>query len=89
MTVAFAHCEPGTPLLVDGNREPYFAQGGPLAMGNFAGLPALVAPAGHDEDGLPIGVQLMGPQWSEARLFGICRALESGKVLPGFKPPPL
>jgi amidase len=89
MTVAFAHCEPGAPLLVDGIPAPYFAQGGPLAMGNFAGLPALVAPAGQDQDGLPIGVQIMGPQWSEARLLQICRALESAKVLPGFKPPPL
>jgi Asp-tRNA(Asn)/Glu-tRNA(Gln) amidotransferase A subunit family amidase len=81
--------EPGAPLLVDGIPAPYFAQGGPLAMGNFAGLPALVAPAGQDEDSLPIGVQIMGPHWSEVWLLRICRALESAKVLPGFKPPPL
>ena len=40
MTVAFPHCEPGAPLSVDGKRVPYFGQGGVLAMGNLAGLPA-------------------------------------------------
>jgi len=88
MTAAFPHCEPGAPLTVDGKRVPYFGQGAVLAMGNLAGLPALVAPAGQDDDGLPIGVQIVGPQWSEMRLLEICRTLESVQALPGFQPPP-
>jgi amidase len=88
MTTAFPHGEPGAPLTVDGKRAPYFGQGAVLAMGNLAGLPALVAPAGQDDEGLPIGVQIVGPQWSEMRLLEICRTLESVQALPGFQPPP-
>ena len=88
MTTAFPHCEPGAPLTVDGKRAPYFGQGGVLAMGNLAGLPALVAPAGQDDKGLPVGVQLVGPRWSEMRLLSVCRTLESVQALPGFRPPP-
>jgi aspartyl-tRNA(Asn)/glutamyl-tRNA(Gln) amidotransferase subunit A len=33
-------------------------------------------PAGFAEDGLPIGVQLLGPDFSEARLLLIGRAYE-------------
>jgi len=88
MTTAFPHCEPGAPLVVDGNHAEYFGQGALLAMANVAGLPALVAPAGHDADGLPVGVQLVGPKWSEVALIGIARALEAAQVLPGFRSPP-
>jgi amidase len=88
MTTAFPHCEPGAPLTVDGKHVAYFGQGGVLAMGNLAGLPALVAPAGQDDEGLPLGVQIVGPRWSEMRLLGVCRTLESVQALPGFRPPP-
>ncbi|MGQ0543978.1 MAG: Asp-tRNA(Asn)/Glu-tRNA(Gln) amidotransferase subunit GatA [Betaproteobacteria bacterium] len=36
----------------------------------LAGLPALSIPCGFDEKGLPVGLQLMGPHFSEARLLG-------------------
>jgi amidase len=88
MTTAFPHCEPGSPLIVDSERAHYFGQASALAMGNLAGVPALVVPAGHDDDGLPIGVQIVGPRWSEMRLLNVARALESAEITPGFKPPP-
>ena len=69
MTTAFPHCEPGAPLNVDGIPAAYFGQGALLAMGNLTGLPALAAPAGQDDEGLPIGVQMVGPRWSEMRLL--------------------
>jgi aspartyl-tRNA(Asn)/glutamyl-tRNA(Gln) amidotransferase subunit A len=43
---------------------------------NHAGIPALSLPAGMDAGGLPIGVQLMGPDFSERVLLRIGRALE-------------
>jgi aspartyl-tRNA(Asn)/glutamyl-tRNA(Gln) amidotransferase subunit A len=43
---------------------------------NHAGVPGISLPAGFAEDGLPIGVQLLGPDFSEARLLQIGRAFE-------------
>lgn len=43
---------------------------------NHAGVPGLSLPAGFAGDGLPIGVQLLGPDFSEAKLLQIGRAFE-------------
>lgn len=43
---------------------------------NHAGTPGLSLPAGFDRDGLPIGIQLLGPDFSEAVLLRIGRAYE-------------
>jgi aspartyl-tRNA(Asn)/glutamyl-tRNA(Gln) amidotransferase subunit A len=50
---------------------------------NLAGIPAISLPWGRtparpDRPALPIGVQLMGPDFSERRLFEIARFLERG-----------
>ncbi len=37
----------------------------------LAGLPGLSVPCGHDAAGLPVGLQLMGDYFSEAKLLGI------------------
>jgi aspartyl-tRNA(Asn)/glutamyl-tRNA(Gln) amidotransferase subunit A len=42
---------------------------------NMAGLPGLSIPCGLSE-GLPVGFQLIGPQFSENRLFHVGHALE-------------
>jgi len=44
---------------------------------NIAGIPALSLPCGRDEQGLPIGLQLMGPAFSEAMLYQVGHALEA------------
>ncbi|MBQ7764196.1 Asp-tRNA(Asn)/Glu-tRNA(Gln) amidotransferase subunit GatA [bacterium] len=43
---------------------------------NLAGIPAMSIPAGFDGDGMPIGLQLMSPQLSEAKLFNIAYKFE-------------
>ena len=43
---------------------------------NHAGIPGLSVPAGLDSQGLPIGIQLLGPDFSEAKLLQIGRAFE-------------
>jgi aspartyl-tRNA(Asn)/glutamyl-tRNA(Gln) amidotransferase subunit A len=43
---------------------------------NHAGIPGLSLPAGLDKEGLPIGIQLLGPDFSEHVLFRIGRAYE-------------
>lgn len=43
---------------------------------NHAGIPGISIPGGLDKDGLPIGIQLLGPDFSEAILLRIGRAYE-------------
>jgi len=43
---------------------------------NHAGVPGLTLPAGFDSEGLPIGVQLIGPDFSESTLFRVGRKYE-------------
>ncbi|MFQ5617317.1 MAG: amidase, partial [Anaerolineales bacterium] len=43
---------------------------------NHAGTPGISLPAGLDENRLPIGIQLLGPDFSEAALLRIGRAYE-------------
>jgi len=43
---------------------------------NLAGVPGLAFPVGYDKGGLPIGMQLMGPHFSEALLFRVGHAYQ-------------
>lgn len=43
---------------------------------NACGFPAMSIPAGTSPDGLPVGLQLVGPPHSEARLLGLATQLE-------------
>ncbi|MFC3327305.1 amidase [Mesorhizobium cantuariense] len=86
MTTAFPHCEPGTPIKVDGKEQSYWMLPAYGAVFNYSGHPALSMPCGLDSAGLPIGLQLVGRRWSESRLLGIARAIES--LAGGFRRPP-
>ena len=64
--------------------------GDPLAMylsdfcvvpASLAGLPAISIPGGLS-DGLPVGIQLVGPAFSENRLLDAAHALEAAIALP-------
>jgi aspartyl-tRNA(Asn)/glutamyl-tRNA(Gln) amidotransferase subunit A len=44
---------------------------------NVTGMPALTVPAGFGSDGLPIGLQLMGPPGADATVLGAGQAFES------------
>jgi amidase len=88
MTNAFAHRESGGSVDVDGKTVSYSDHGRPLVFANVVGLPALTVPAGLDGDGMPIGVQIVGPLWSELRLLAVAGTLERAGILPGFRTPP-
>ncbi|MDX8466417.1 amidase family protein [Mesorhizobium sp. VK23B] len=86
MTTAFPHCKPGSPLKVNGKEESYWMLPAYGAVFDYSGHPALAFPCGQDGNGLPIGLQLVGRHWSEARLLGIAAAIEP--FAGGFRRPP-
>ncbi|MGB6877857.1 MAG: Asp-tRNA(Asn)/Glu-tRNA(Gln) amidotransferase subunit GatA [Candidatus Acidiferrales bacterium] len=58
----------------------------PLAMylsdiytvtGDLAGVPAISIPCGATSDGLPIGLQIFGPPFAEARILHLAQAFET------------
>ncbi len=42
---------------------------------NLCDLAAIAVPAGFDSEGLPIGVTLIGPAWSEGRLAALADSI--------------
>lgn len=72
------------PPFLHGDPEPA-AQADFTCLANIAGLPAISIPAGWTEDGLPIGVQLIGPAGAEAGLFALARQID--KTLRAYRPP--
>ena len=48
---------------------------------NLAGVPGISVPCGLSVDGLPIGLQLLGPYWSEARLLHLAHAFQVAQPL--------
>jgi aspartyl-tRNA(Asn)/glutamyl-tRNA(Gln) amidotransferase subunit A len=87
-------------LLCPTSPEPAFALGekssDPLSMyladvftvpPSLAGLPALSVPAGFSAEGLPIGMQLVGPADSEPLLFRLARVVEAAAGVSGRRPP--
>ncbi len=53
---------------------------------SYLGLPALSLPCGLDDEGLPIGLQLIGRPYSEFRLLQAARFLEECGVVPAARP---
>lgn len=62
----------------------------PLTFANLLGLPALAVPADRDEEGLPVGVQFVGPPWSEQLLLDLGERFQqmSGSGRNGLRPAP-
>jgi aspartyl-tRNA(Asn)/glutamyl-tRNA(Gln) amidotransferase subunit A len=54
---------------------------------NLAGHPAISVPFGPGDDGLPVGVQLLGPALSEGTLFKVAAVVEA--AAPTLDPPRL
>jgi amidase len=86
-TTAFEYGS-GSPrsLLVDGEPLPYKWAHNFCRLFNLTGNPAVVLPLGHDENGLPFGVQVVGPRWGDDRLLAAALALN--KLTVGYQKPP-
>jgi len=53
--------------------------------GSVAGIPGISLPAARTQSGLPLGIELDGPEGSDARLLAIARAVEA--ILPKMPAP--
>jgi aspartyl-tRNA(Asn)/glutamyl-tRNA(Gln) amidotransferase subunit A len=46
---------------------------------NLSGLPGMSIPCGTDDNGLPIGLHLIGPHFGEERMLSVAAAFEKGR----------
>ena len=88
-TTAFPHDHsPGfaRKLEVDGAKIPYFDQSVWAGLATLNGLPATTMPIGHDDGGLPVGVQIIGGFLDDRTTIAFAGFVE--REFGGFTPPP-
>jgi amidase len=89
-TVAFRqdHSSPmgARELDIDGKKVPYDDQIAWAGIATSNGLPATTMPIGHDDDGLPIGVQIIGGYLDDNTTIAFAGLVE--REFGGFTPPP-
>ena len=73
-------------ITVNGETRDYWDQIVWSGMASMAGLPATVAPVGLASDGLPVGIQIVGPYLHDRSTIDFARRL--GEVVGGYEPPP-
>jgi amidase len=81
------HSEPqiGRTIATSGGPRRYMDIFNWIATATLTGCPATVAPAGLTPDGLPVGVQIMGPYWEDATPIAFAELLS--REIGGFTPP--
>ncbi len=71
-------------LTINGRQAIITTSSSGRALPTLAGLPASVAPIGETADGLPVGVQIVGPYLEDRTPIAFAAALEE---LYGFRRP--
>ncbi len=88
-TPAFPHDHDPDPLArridIDGVEYPYFDQLVLAGVATMPGLPATAIPAGRSPEGLPVGVQLIGPMFEDRTPLRLAELLE--REIGGFQVP--
>ena len=72
-------------VMVNGAPQSYFSQVFWAGLPTNAYLPSTIVPTGLDDSGLPIGVQVVGPEYGDLTTLGVARGLE--KLGFAFTPP--
>lgn len=72
-------------LDIDGVGYPYFDQLVWAGLATMPGLPATAVPTGLSPEGLPVGVQLIGPMFEDRTPLRLAELLE--QTIGGFQPP--
>ncbi|MDN8613322.1 amidase family protein [Variovorax ginsengisoli] len=88
-TPAFPH-DPGEMetrrLRIDDHEIAYKDQSPWSSLATLTGLPATAMPIGLSEEGLPVGVQIIGPYLEDRTTIAFAEAVE--RAFGGFVPPP-
>ncbi|MFL6120656.1 amidase [Actinophytocola sp.] len=88
-TPAFPHDHNPNPLErridIDGVEYPYFDQLVWAGLATMPGLPATAIPTGRSPEGLPVGVQLIGPMFEDRTPLRLAELLEH--KIGGFQAP--
>lgn len=88
---AFEHTQEGTlytrRISVDGVDRPYAHVIAWTSQFGYVYLPATVVPVGWTDDGLPVGIQVVGPYLGDRMTLEFARWLES--LLGGYRVPPI
>ncbi len=77
----------GRRLDIDGVAHPYGDQIIWAGLATMSGLPATAIPADRTDDGMPIGVQVIGPMFGDRTSLRLAELLE--EEIGGFQQPPL
>jgi amidase len=85
ISTAFPHSPPGTPIPVDGVPVNSRFVDHYLYPFNMLGHPAVAVPAGIADDGLPVGVQLVGKRWEDEKLIAVAAAI--AQITGGYRSP--
>lgn len=73
-------------ILIDGKETPYAQQGVWFGVATLTGLPATAMPMGRSDDGLPIGMQIVGPYLEDRTTIAFAELAE--REFGGFVAPP-
>jgi amidase len=88
-TPAFPHDHSPNPMErridIDGVEHPYFDQLVWAGLATMPGLPATAVPAGRSPEGLPVGVQLIGPMFEDRTPLRLAELIE--REIGGYERP--
>jgi len=88
-TVAFPHDHTEQRLRkldIDGTPQPYSLQAVWAGVATLTGQPATAVPIGRSPEGLPVGVQIVGPYLEDRTTIAFAGLIE--QAFGGFVPPP-
>ena len=79
--------QPKRKIIIDGEDYPYSDQLAWPGVATLPGLPATAVPLGLSRDGLPVGVQIVGPWLEDRTPLKLAELIE--REFGGFVPPPM
>lgn len=89
-TTAFPHDHsepmPARTMRVNGRDVPYFGQLFWAGLATASYLPSTIAPVGLSSDGLPVGMQIVGPEMADRSTIWL--AAQLARLIGGYTPPP-